>query len=294
MNQSSVPRLVLTLVAIFSFSVPTMAQDCDRACLEGFITDYLEALVAHDPSYDSSGGDLDDDVRFTEDTADLDIGQGLWATASGLRGYRQDIIDVREGGAATQVLVDEGENPVMLMLRLRIEDMAITEVESVVTRSQEEAIIMNIPGIESADRTVMDYVPNPEERDSREDAIRIADLSPEGLTIGSFVTVDAPFATSAYRLENGGTMAGPGCSRPGCENIKTQNIIEHPDLTTRLVAVDEEMGIVLLRMNFGDTGTYGPGNALIVWEAFKVFGGQMHAVEAFMEIMPADAGSGWD
>ncbi len=36
------------------------------------------------------------------------------------------------------------------------------------------------------------------------------------------------------------------------------------------------------------------GNAPIVWEAFKVYNGQMHAVEAFMEIMPADTLSGWD
>jgi len=35
-------------------------------------------------------------------------------------------------------------------------------------------------------------------------------------------------------------------------------------------------------------------NALIVWEAFKVYGGQIHAVEAFMETMPAGAGDGWD
>jgi len=37
-----------------------------------------------------------------------------------------------------------------------------------------------------------------------------------------------------------------------------------------------------------------PGNALIVWEAFKIYGGQIHAVEAFMRVMPASAGSGWD
>jgi len=61
-----------------------------------------------------------------------------------------------------------------------------------------------------------------------------------------------------------------------------------------VATVDEELGIVLLRMNFGDTGSYGPGNALIVWEAFKVYGGQIHAVEAFMRKMPANAGSGWD
>jgi hypothetical protein len=290
MRSTLIPKAILVLAAAITISGPAMAQECDRACLEGFITDYLDAVVAHDPSR----LDLADDVRFTEDTLDLAIGEGLWATASRLRGYRQDILDVRQGIAASQVLVDEGLTPVMLMLRLRVEDMAVTEIESVVTRSPEEGIIMNIAGVESADRTVMDYVPTGSERDTREDAIRVADFYPAGLTIGSFVTVDAPFAADAYRLENGGTMAGPGCTRPGCEDIKTQDIIEHPDLTTRVVAVDEEMGIVLLRMNFGDTGNYGEGNALIVWEAFKVFGGQMHAVEAFMEIMPADALSGWD
>jgi hypothetical protein len=31
-----------------------------------------------------------------------------------------------------------------------------------------------------------------------------------------------------------------------------------------------------------------------VWEAFKVYGGQIHAVEAFMRVMPATTPSGWD
>jgi len=106
--------------------------------------------------------------------------------------------------------------------------------------------------------------------------------------------VNAPFAPDAYRIENGMTTAGAGCGRAGCENIKTQTIMKHPAITTRVVGVDEQMGIVLLRMNFGDTGSYGPGNALIVWEAFKVYAGQIHAVEAFILVMPAGAGSGWD
>jgi hypothetical protein len=38
----------------------------------------------------------------------------------------------------------------------------------------------------------------------------------------------------------------------------------------------------------------GEGTKLVVWEAFKVYGGQMHAVEAFMELEPPTAGSGWD
>ena len=58
-------------------------------------------------------------------------------------------------------------------------------------------------------------------------------------------------------------------------------------------AVDEELGIVLFRLDFGNTGNYGAGNSLTMFEAFKVYGGQLHAVEAFMDIMPENTPSGW-
>jgi hypothetical protein len=129
---------------------------------------------------------------------------------------------------------------------------------------------------------------------SRAELIRIAEFYPAGLKVGgTFEAVGAPFAPDAYRVENGATSAGPG-ARPGSENIKTQKIIAHPDVTYRVAAVDEEMGIVLLRMDFGDTKSYGPGNALTTFEAFKVYGGQIHAVEAFIDIMPANTPSGWN
>jgi len=230
-------KSTLGVLLALTASIPAArAADCDRECLRGVITLYLNAMVAHNPNALPVSGQ----VRFTEDTVAMKLGEGLWKTASGIRGYRQDILDVRQGVAASQVVVEEAGSPLMLMLRL------------------------------------------------------IAEFYPAGLKIGSFVTVDAPFAPDAYRIENGTRVAGPGCSRAGCENIKTQTIIKHPAITTRVVGVDEELGIVLLRMNFGDTGNYGAGNALIVWEAFKVYGGQIHAVEAFMRVMPATAGSGWD
>jgi hypothetical protein len=109
--------------------------------------------------------------------------------------------------------------------------------------------------------------------------------------------VNAPFASDAYRFENGRLMAGKGCTLrpPSCEDIRGQDITKHPGLSYRVVAVDEELGITLLRMNFGPAGgRYGDGNGLMVWEAFKVYGGQIHGVEAFMKIMPVDKPSGWD
>ena len=135
------------------------------------------------------------------------------------------------------------------------------------------------------------------QRASRAEAIRLAEFYPAGLEIGSFVTVNAPFAKDAYRFENGRLMAGKGCvfRPPSCEDIKGQEVTKHPGLTYRVIAVDEELGITLLRMNFGPAaGRYGEGHGLMVWEAFKVYGGEIHGVEAFMKVMPVAEPSGWD
>ena len=263
--------------------------DCDRECLRGLITQYLDALVAHNPG----GLPLDAKARFTEDSVEMHLGDGLWKNASRVRAYRQDVLDTRQGVAASQVVVEEAGSPALLVLRLKVANKKITEMETMVTRTQKEGALFKVDALQAADKN-MALAPDKSQLPSYDEAIRIAKFYPAGLKIGSFVTVDAPFAPDAYRVENGVITAGPGCSRPGCENIKTQKIMEHPFITTRVIAVDEELGIALLRMNFGQTNSYGPGNALIVWEEFKVYGGQIHAVEAFMKIMPASMGSGWD
>jgi hypothetical protein len=283
-------HLMLVLVSIAAASSPhALAADCDRECLRGFITQYLDALVAHNPS----ALPLDNEVRFTEDSGEMHLGDGLWKTASGARAYRQDVLDTRQGVAASEVIVEEAGSPVLLTLRLKVADKKITEIETMVTHNQKEGALFKPDALQTADQN-MESAPEKSQLASRDEAIRIAQFYPAGLKIASFVTVDAPFAPDAYRIENGFITAGPGCSRPGCENIKAQKIMEHPFITTRVVAVDEELGIVLLRMNFGQTSSYGQGNALIVWEEFKIYGGQIHAVEAFMKIMPASMGSGWD
>ncbi len=282
-------HFMLVLVLIGASTTHAAAAGCDRDCLRGFITQYLDALVAHNPK----ALPLDPKARFTEDSVEMRLGDGLWKDASRIRAYRQDVLDTRQGVAASQVVVEAAGSPALLVLRMKIANKKISEIETMVTRTQKEGALFKIDALQTADKN-MESVPDKSQLPSREDAIRIAKFYPAGLKIGSFVAVDAPFASDAYRIENGVITAGPGCSRPGCENIKTQKIMEHPFITTRVAAVDEDLGIVLLRMNFGQTNSYGPGNALIVWEEFKVYGGQIHAVEAFMKIMPASMGSGWD
>jgi len=288
MKRAVVLVVLLILRAGYSTAQTPAAGICDRECLRGFITQYLNAMLEHNPrALPTSPG-----VRFTEDTVTMALGDGLWKNASKLRTYRQDFLDVREGVAASHVIVEEAGIPAMLALRLKIVDRKITEIETMVTRNKTEGAIFDIEALQTA-KAAMNVVPTPAQRLSRAEAIRIAEFYPIGLKVGgNFDAVDAPFAPDAYRLENGVLTAGPG-ARAGSESIRTGRVIPHPDVTYRLAAVDEELGIVLFRLDFGNTGNYGAGNALTTFEAFKVYGGQIHAVEAFIRIMKENTPSGW-
>jgi len=280
--------LVIPTVANAQTRGATAAAACDRDCLRGFVTQYLEAMIQHNPK----ALPLAPTARFTEDTKTMPLGEGLWRGASKVRAYRQDFLDVREGVAASHVVVEENGTPVMLALRLKIENKKITEVETMVTRSKAEGAIWDIEKL-TTPHAAMTVEPDASQKMSRSELIRIAEYYPAGLKVGgNFDAVNAPFAPGAYRIENGVNTAGPG-ARAGSENIRTQRVIPHPDVSYRLAAVDEEMGIVLFRLDFGNTNSYGPGNALTTFEAFKIYGGQIHAVEAFIDIMPENTPSGW-
>jgi len=264
---------------------------CDRECLRGKVTQLLYAFLKHDVK----GLPVADTLRVTEDAVEKPLAKvGLVGTVTRLRGFRQDIIDERAGVAGADVIVEETGAPVLLVVRLKVVADKLTEIELVATRGRAEGLIFNIDGL-SAPSAGMNYVPRPEQLATRDEAIKAAMHYPEGLTAAkTFAAVNAPFAPNAYRYENGQVMAGPDCKfAPGCQNISTQSlqIFERlGDAQTRVVAVDERMGIVWLRMAWGvrERG----GDQLTVWESFKVYDGQIHAVEAFMRILPFEKRNG--
>jgi hypothetical protein len=267
------------------------AAACDRACLRGLIDRYLAALVRHDPA----SLPLARNVRFTEDARELPPGSGFWMTAGELGTYRQDFLDVRGATAGSLVVVKEGDRPVLLALRLKIAAGRITEIETMVVHNEKEGAFMDVANLKTAS-AAMAVTPPPGQRESRQAAIDIAARYPAGLQMGSFVAAGAQFAPGAYRFENGRRMAGPGCTfrPPSCEDIQGQKIPTLAQLTYRVAAVDEEQGIVLLWEDFGP-GSIGPKDkALHAFEAFKVYGGRIHAVEAFMKVMPANMPPAWN
>jgi len=264
---------------------------CDRECLRSTMTTFLYSLLRHD----ASRLPIADDLRVTEDGIEKPLADlGLLRTVTRLHGYRQDILDERGGIAGAHVVVEENGAPVLLVVRLKVMDGEVDEIETVATRSRSEGLIFNIDGL-SAPSEEMNYAPRLEQLASRENAIEAALHYPSGLNAATtFAAVNAPFAPNAYRYENGQIMAGPDCTfAPGCQDISTQSLAIFErlgDVTTRVIGVDERLGIVWLRMAWGVRQE--GGDQLTVWETFKVYDGQIHAVEAFMKILPVELRAG--
>src|SRR6185503_13342433 len=85
------------------------AATCDRECLRGKVTQLLYALVKHDVK----GLPVADTLRVTEDAVQKPLAQvGLVNTVTGLRGFRQDIIDERAGVVGAHVVAEESGAPV--------------------------------------------------------------------------------------------------------------------------------------------------------------------------------------
>src|SRR5262247_3763622 len=110
-----------------SGSTGPIPLNCDRACLENVIDQYLKAVVAHD----ASKLPLSEDVKYSENYQMLKIGDGFWKTAEGLGNYRHIFADPEFGQVAMMGTMREAGTNILLSLRLRVELGRITEVESV-------------------------------------------------------------------------------------------------------------------------------------------------------------------
>jgi len=62
------------------------APSCDRACLTSLMDGYIEALSAADPT----GLPVTANLKVTEDSREIALGEGLWQSVTGTGVFRQD------------------------------------------------------------------------------------------------------------------------------------------------------------------------------------------------------------
>ena len=238
---------------------PNVSYECDRACLNGFVEQYLAALVAHDPSRLP----LARGVKFTENGQALKLGDGLWGTASALGAHKIYADDPQAGEVLFMGALQENGAPIILALRLKVEIRRIAEIETVVTRK--EAGSFARPEAFS-EKPIFSEMLAPAERRSRQNMIAIANSYFSAIEKGNG-TKYVPFDKDCNRVEDGvqttnnqsanlggnstGTL-GLGCA----EQIKLGAF--QPDTAIRdrrFLVVDEERGLVFASAFFDHDAT---------------------------------------
>ncbi len=108
------------------------AASCDRTCLEGFMSQYLTALAAHDPASLPTTSD----VLYVENSQVLPLHPktGEWPIAGSPGKYRHVFSDPHTGEVAAITTITENGVNVIYIVRLKVDDGKITEAETQITR----------------------------------------------------------------------------------------------------------------------------------------------------------------
>jgi hypothetical protein len=216
-----IPVFVLFAVVVAVRAAHGQANTaCDRACLEGFVDRYLDALVAHDPKRLP----LASGVRFTENGVRLDIGDAQWKTVIGKGSYRLFVTDPEAGqvtfiGTVLEEARTPGGSPTAIALRLKVQNRQITEIETLMVRSTATqnpgrgatpagapappftGAGVNLERLGRPHALFTQEIP-PAQRMSRDDLIRTADMYFSGMEKNDGKGV-YPFTDDCSRIENG-------------------------------------------------------------------------------------------
>ena len=324
--RSSLRALAAALVLCSAVAAPAAGTDSDwsadpranaalpqytRAELYAVLDQYLAALKAGDPSRVKWAPD----VKNSENNVAMMVGDGLWATISGMGSYDLRFADPRMNQVAFFGVVSETQETSAFALRLKVDGQKrVTEVETLILRQLNQGIRFENQKFEN--QPAMNEILAPAQRLPRARMISIADGYFDTLQLndGQLFT---KFHANCKRIENGvqttnnPTFTVVPVSRLGCEE---QFRMGNYRYDTRLRArrfplVDEERGIVLA-MGFIDhsgalkeykltDGTLVKSpltrpHSFYLFEAFKIKDGAIEQIEAVFMTVPYNMPSPWN
>ena len=314
-------RLILT-----SFAAATLltslapgaaaATGCDRRCLAGFMTSYLEALVAHD----ASKLPVTKNVKYTENGVRLNLTDGLWNTAAAMPTYRLDVMDEEAGMVGLLGKIDENGNQNWFAVRLKVEKgKQVSEIETLIVRN----IMGGAPdnGIPVGTNTephplMMEVIPEGKHL-PRPELISIGNSYFTGLDTDNDGK-NVPFDPACQRRENGtvtsnntaaekGSMAWMDCKAQFdthfstiVTDIRERRFIADPvtGLAYGFGYFDHDGSVATMATTLDgkmtDVGAaFRQPFSFIIAEIFKIMDGKIRQIEAVLMTVPYGMESGW-
>jgi hypothetical protein len=317
------PHLLIAFLAVgglWTTSAQAQQGRCDRDCLIGISEQYLDALAAKDAKRLTLASA---NVKYTENGQRLLLGDGLWNSITGRGTYILHTADQTAGQIVTIATLRENGTPLIVAVRLKVDNRRLSEIETIVARSEGGAKNLETMG---KPREAFSRLTPAANRTSRAELVRIANMYFSGMQLndgkGKY-----PFADDCDRIENGSRSTNApgrgGQARPdpktatsysgmwSCREQFESGLIHFVSRIRdrRYVAVDEERGLVMAFAFFDhDAGpsrnfvtpsgrkvTAGPVQpwTWMIAEVFKVENGLLHEIEAILERVPYGMPSGW-
>lgn len=317
------PMLLLAAAALVLPVIDAAAAsaDCDRSrvCLARTLETYLDALAARDPARLP----VAKNVKYTENGVRLNVGDGLWATASAKPTYRLDLIDEEEGQVGVLGRISENGNNNWYAARLRVEpDGRVSELEVLVNRRVGGSPAGPAGGAPPREFTephplMAETLPQ-EQWLSRGELVRISNTYFTGIDTGTS-SYGVPFAPECQRRENGNIMASNPDAAPGSMaslDCRTQfdtgfQVIVTDIRERRFEVVDRIKGLAFAWAYFDHDGTpekmsntlertpidvqpmFRQPFSFYIAEVFKIVDGQIRQIEAVLTTVPYQMESGW-
>jgi hypothetical protein len=294
---------------------------CDRACLNTLADNYLAALVAHDPKKVQ----LAPDVKIVENAKRIMPGEGLWKTATaGPTEFKIVVPDPYSQEVGGMAMMQSDGKPAQVGFRLKLVNGKIAEAEHMIAVPREQSLA-NLQKLRAAIPMDVPY----EYRDSRGRLVHIAKSYYDALDDNNGYL--APFAQDCERHENGFRTAPNGgvASNPGIPGgpQRTPGLAGLQDCTSqinsgtfqyitvidnrRVEVADEQTGLALGFSHFHHAMTqkefkilndpnrdamkmdYKPFD-LPAMHIFKIWGGQIHEIEAMGFTADYNSPTGWE
>jgi len=293
----------------------------DRAALIKLSDDYFAALLAHDPKKVA----LAPEVKTVENAKRIQPGEGLWKTTSaGPTEFKIVVPDTVSQQVGGMFMIQSDGKPAQVGFRLKVVNGKIVEAEHVIAMPREQ-MLANLQKVRPAIGMEVPY----EYRDSRGRLLHIAKSYYDALDLNNGSL--APFAPDCERRENGmrtapfgGVIPGPGIPgappRPpslvGMQDCKSQldsQTMAYIDTidNRRVELADELTGLALGFSHFHHSMTqkeykivndpsrevskmnFNPFD-LPAMHIYKIWGGQIHEIEAMGFTAPYNSPTGWE
>jgi hypothetical protein len=299
--------LVVCVVLLASCTTP-VRKSCDHACLIGVVNEYLDSVVAHDPTRVRRTPDF----RETQNALDTVPGNGIWSTARRL-GDGVRYADPVSGEVGFFGIIEESSETALVGLRLKVRAGSVSESEWIIARKgmalyKPEGFAAALP------RTSK---PNGGKVIDRDTAIKVANSYFVGIDRSSAeAVVEHP---ECFRIENGTHMVGRRPTEPphtadrpagdgltgalspginhcteGFEKMKDRT----EDVIDRRFFYDPEAGVVwghgVFKRVPGAMIRNEPLRWLNLMEIFEIDDGRIRGIYAVMDYLPKEiTASGW-